>query len=272
MVGDKPLIQHAIDEARKAGVTKFVFVVDDDPISIALLKKQFLGSDELNAHLVKQGMTEQLQASKACEVDKTQIFFAVQSDPKGMWDALLSARPYIKGDSFAVICPDDLMLPVSAGLAEMVKHHKSADQIVAGVERVGKDEVHKYGIVSPGITGDEKTVRIEGIVEKPSSDNAPSDIAMTGRYILPATIFDTFDPASVQDKKAEVGLAHAIHALCRNAEVTAVKTSGKRYDCGSKTGLALANIRAYQEDAQIGAEISAHIKTAAKNKSLDRKK
>ncbi len=125
--------------------------------------------------------------------------------------------------------------------------------------------------MSPGITGDEKTVRIDGIVEKPSADKAPSDIAMTGRYILPAAIFDTFDPASVPDKKAEVGLAHAIHAICRNTAVTAVKTSGKRYDCGSKAGLALANIRAYQEDAQIGAEVSAHIKSA-KNKLLDRKK
>ena len=251
MVGDQPLIQHAVDEARKAGIKRFVFVIDDDPASLSMLQRQFFGSEDLNGYLLARKMSAQLKAVKASDLSKEQVYFAVQSHPNGMWSALEAARPYIEGSAFAVMCPDDLLLPVTSGLPEMVRAYRSDQDIFVGVEKVLPEDIHKFGIINPGVSGRSKTVRVESIVEKPLPENAPSDYAIIGRYILPTRIFDLFSPDMVQDKNAEVGLAHAIHTLCRTVPVVAVKTVGKRYDCGSKAGLARANLRVFMEDMKV---------------------
>lgn len=229
-VGEKPLIQYAVEEAQAAGIEHFIFVVNDDPMSISLLQKQFL--EEIGGKSI---------------LKKEQVLFAVQSTPSGMWDAISCARPHIHDKSFAVICPDDLIIPANIGLAEIIEKQESHSQALIGVEKVDKQEVSKFGVLIPKKSGKGEGLTIEGIVEKPKPEEAPSNIVIAGRYILPIEIFEKFNPDAVSGKKVEVGLSHAIHAVCRNISVTAVEISGKRYDCGCKKGLALANVEAYLE-------------------------
>ncbi len=252
-VGDLPLIQYAVEEARRAGIKKFVFVVDDDPLNRELIEKHFLPQEGLEEHLTAKGMLDKVAEIRRLQLKPEQLAFVVQDKPTGMWDAIERSRPFITGDAFAVISPDDLILPAMAGLPDLIKHHQRGT-ITIDVEQTPMEDISKFGVIKYSDAAD-GTMAIEDVVEKPPQEEAPSDMAIAGRYIFPTSIFEAFTPAVKPSVKNEISLSHAIKGVSGVIPAYAAPIPGTKYDGGSRAGLAMANMRVYAEDAEITAAI-----------------
>jgi UTP--glucose-1-phosphate uridylyltransferase len=236
---DKPLIQYAVDEAIEAGCETLVFVTNRYKHAVA---DYFDKAYELEQKLERAGKHEQLELVRNVLPPNVRAVFVTQAEALGLGHAVLCAKPVVGDEPFAVLLPDDLIWNRGPGaLAQMADHAESTGASVLAVQNVPADKTGSYGIVATeDFTG--RQGRINGIVEKPDPKDAPSTLAVVGRYVLSPRIFDLLEQVK-PGAGGEIQLTDAIAALLNEAPVDAYRFKGTRFDCGTHIGLIEATIR-----------------------------
>ena len=236
---DKPLIQYAVDEAIEAGCDTLVFVTNRYKHAVA---DYFDKAYELEQKLERAGKTEQLELVRNVLPPGVRAVFVTQAEALGLGHAVLCARPVIGDEPFAVLLPDDLIWNRGPGaLRQMADAAEASGHSVIAVEDVARENTGSYGIVATDTFTDRRG-RINAIVEKPAPENAPSTLAVVGRYILHPRIFDLLE-ATERGAGGEIQLTDAIAVLLREHAVDAYRFRGTRFDCGTHLGLIEATIR-----------------------------
>lgn len=235
---DKPLIQYAVEEAVAAGIDTMVFITGRSKNAIT---DHFDKAYELEKELEAKGNQEMLKLIQGIIPAHVSCIFIRQSEALGLGHAVYCARPVVGNEPFAVILADDLIEDTGRGcMAQMVKLFEHKHTSILGVERVEPSETGSYGIVRTAEFS-ERSAAIELIVEKPKPENAPSNLAVVGRYILTPRIFDKIKNTS-RGAGGEIQLTDAIADLLNDEAVLAYEFEGKRYDCGSKLGFLIATV------------------------------
>ncbi|MCP8939744.1 UTP--glucose-1-phosphate uridylyltransferase [Alsobacter sp. SYSU M60028] len=236
-VVDRPVIQHTVDEARAAGIEHFVFVTGRGK---AVIEDHFDINFELDRTLAERGKTKELEALKRDLPGAGCTSFTRQQAPLGLGHAVWCARDIIGDEPFALLLPDMLHLGATPCLAGMIDDHARHGGNIVAVYEVPDSETHQYGIVGveSGVGGAQ---RITAMVEKPARGSAPSNLAISGRYILGPEIFDILE---TQERGAggEIQLTDAMIALSKTQDFFAHTFEGRIYDTGSKLGFLMANV------------------------------
>ena len=252
---DKPLVQYAVEEAVSNGIEEIIFITSPKKLSI---KKHFDINHELES-ILKDSKQEEILDKLNPEIFKEIKFHYVnQNDQNGLGHAVLQAEDIVGNDPFAVLLPDDLFFSKKSCLSQLIDIYKQTRSSVIAVNKIEKVNIHKYGVIKPGEIK-EKLIKVEDIVEKPSHEEAPSDIAVCGRYIFNASIFK-FLKSTNFDKFGEIQLTDAIKKLLYEEEVFASIYEGEKFDCGSKQGFVHATIALALRDESISHDIKKIIK------------
>ncbi len=236
---DKPLIQYAAEEAVSAGITELIFVTGRNKRSIP---DHFDKAYELERELEERGKTKLLEEVRGILPPGITCVYLRQAEALGLGHAVLCAEPIVGDEPFAVILADDMIAPKNGttGLGEMVEVYNYHGCSVLGSERVPEDQTQKYGVVAAEASG-ERLWHVNGIVEKPAPEDAPSNIAVVGRYILTPHIFSKL-AKTPRGAGGEIQLTDAIAQLLTEERVLAYEFEGKRYDCGDKLGYLVATV------------------------------
>jgi UTP--glucose-1-phosphate uridylyltransferase len=258
-VVDKPLIQYAVEEAAAAGLTEMIFITGRGKRSI---EDHFDKAYELESELTARGKDVLLEAVKDAVPKGINCVYIRQAEPLGLGHAVLCARSVVGDEPFAVLLADDLMQPGADGvpvLRQMVdvyaRHHSS----VLAVQEVARAETSSYGIVSSEPWGD-RTSRVTGIVEKPRPEEAPSTMAVVGRYVLTPLVFEHL--ANIPPGAGgEIQLTDALARLIRDEPVLAYQFNGTRYDCGSKIGYLQATVELAMGHPEVGPDFAKFLRS-----------
>ncbi|MBV68403.1 MAG: UTP--glucose-1-phosphate uridylyltransferase [Pelagibacterales bacterium] len=242
---DKPLLHYAIEEAKSIGIKNFIFVTNiNNRFPILYLSRNI----RLEKHLEQKSNTKVLKAIKSLTIQSKNIKLVLQKNPLGLGDAVLRTKKYIRDDDFAVLLPDDLILGKNC-LKELVAVYNKKKSSVIGSMHVNKNEVNKYGIIKGDILNS-KTIKVSELVEKPTHKNAPSNLAIVGRYILKNSIFKYLSKIN-KGSGNEIQLTDAISLSAKYENVFSFRFTGKRYDCGSKLGFLKAQIASALIDPEL---------------------
>lgn len=237
-VVDKPLIQYAVEEAVAAGIDTLVFVTSRTKGAI---EDHFDKAYELETELSNRGKTGMLNIVQNIVPPHVSCVYIRQAEALGLGHAVKCARSVIGDEPFAVLLADDMIDDNRDGcLSQMVKVFDEWQCSVLGVEPIDPSDSSSYGIVKSHSIK-EKLSKLEGIVEKPKPENAPSNLAVVGRYILTPAIFDKLDNV-VRGSGGEIQLTDGIAMLLQEEPVLAYEFFGRRYDCGSKLGYLIASV------------------------------
>jgi len=243
---DKPLIQYAVEEAVKAGIEEFLFITGKHKRAI---EDHFDKAYELEERLKTAGKYELLDKINCFE--NLNFAYIRQKEPKGLGDAILCAKPFVKDEAFVVILSDDLIDPEYSILNEMMKIYEEKKAPVIALEEVPLSEVSRYGIVSG------KTINghyiIEDLVEKPEASCSPSRLAIIGRYILTPQIFKYLENLQ-PGKSGEIQLTDALKSLLEETAIYGYILKGKRYDAGEKLGYLKTIVEFALKDREISSE------------------
>jgi len=236
---DKPIIQYVVEEAVAAGVTQLVFVTSSSKRAI---EDYFDSNYELESRLEQCGKYDVLATVRNILPKHVSIVYVRQKAPLGLGDAVLCARDVVGNQPFAVLLPDDIIdSPEGPGcLSDMVALYKQHHSSILAVESIPPEETEKYGVVAP-TKQEGRANRIHGIVEKPRPANAPSHLAVTGRYILSPKIFELLE-STEKGVGGEIQLTDAIADLLKQEAVMSYEFPGRRFDCGSRIGMLQATI------------------------------
>jgi UTP--glucose-1-phosphate uridylyltransferase len=253
---DKPLIQYAADEALSAGAETLIFITGSSKRAI---EDHFDSNPELETVLQSQGKQELLDTLSGILPSWASCVYIRQPAPLGLGHAVLCARPVVGDAPFMVHLADDLIdAPVSC-LKQMVDVFADRGGSVLGVQTVPKQDTDKYGIVTLEGPMSGRVGKISHIVEKPKPDKAASTLAVVGRYLLTASIFD--DLAKIgKGAGGEIQLTDGIARLMQRESVYAFEFEGKRYDCGNKLGYLQATVEYGLKHASLGTEFAAYLK------------
>jgi len=236
---DRPLIQYAVDEAIEAGCDTLIFVTNRYKHAVA---DYFDKAYELEQKLEAAGKHEQLELIRNVLPAGVRAVFVTQTEALGLGHAVLCAKPVVGDEPFAVILPDDLIWNRGAGaLAQMADAAQATGASVVAVQDVPREKTASYGIVATDDFANRQG-RIRAIVEKPDPADAPSTLAVVGRYVLNPRIFDLLE-ATGRGAGGEIQLTDAIAALLQEQPVNAYRFQGTRFDCGTHLGLIEATIR-----------------------------
>ena len=253
---DKPLIQYAAEEAVDAGIEELVFVTGRSKRSIP---DHFDKAYELEAELEAKGKTKMLEVVKNILPAGISCIYIRQAEALGLGHAVLCGKPVVGEEPFAVILADDLIDSSAKGcLKQMVEIYERESSGVIGVQKVPQEAVGSYGVIS-GDQVNDNLWRISDIVEKPKPEEAPSNIAVVGRYILDASIFKILEETEV-GAGAELQLTDAIANQIKQRSVYAYEFEGRRYDCGSKLGYLQATVEYGMKHPEIGSEFTSYLK------------
>ena len=251
-VVDKPLIQYAVEEAISAGIDEMIFVTSSAKRAI---EDHFDRNVELEQLLLEKQKINELNSIKNLLPKNIKLTYIRQTEPLGLGHAVLCAKHVIGDASFAVLLADDLIYHNGLScMAQMVRAYqeKKVDGVLA-IENIPREKTKQYGIVT--IDAQHKTL---SIIEKPAPEVAPTTLAVTGRYILPATIFSVLE--NIQPSVGgEIQLTDGIAQLLSSQYFLAVAFAGKRYDCGNKLGYAQANFDYMLRDAETGKAFAAWV-------------
>jgi UTP--glucose-1-phosphate uridylyltransferase len=255
-VVDKPLIQYAVEEAVAAGITQMVFITGRNKRAI---EDHFDKAYELETELAARGRESLLDQVRNIVPRHVSCIYVRQSEALGLGHAVLCARPVIGDEPFAVMLADDLIdgePPVMAQMTEVFADHGCS---VLAVQKVPRAETSNYGIVRVA-PGEGDIMQVTGIVEKPKPENAPSDLAVVGRYLLTPEIFRHLEkvPAGAG---GEIQLTDGIASLLGEQPILSFRFKGVRYDCGSKLGYLKANVFHAMRHPEIGQEFTAFLKS-----------
>ena len=250
---DKPLIQYAVEEAANAGIEQFIFVTSRGKSSI---ENHFDHSFELENNLISKGKRETLKTAQEMLKIPGSFAYVRQQEPAGLGHAVWCARHLIGDEPVAVILADDL-IKGSKTIGEMIQNYENGNMLA--IMEVEKNEVSSYGIITPGKTLGNNNIDIVDLIEKPSVENAPSNLAVVGRYIIEPTIFDVLENQHKGSNK-EIQLTDAIANRIGKSICTGYKFSGERFDCGSKLGFIQANIKYSIERNEFSKELKNWLK------------
>ena len=252
---DIPLIQYAAAEAIAAGATELIFITGRNKRSIP---DHFDKSYELESELEARGKTMVLEALRNILPKGVSCIYIRQPEALGLGHAVLCARPVVGDAPFSVILADDLIDAKKPALQQMTELFNQQNASILGVEDVAPSETGSYGIVDAEPIGD-RVLQVKGIVEKPKPEDAPSTLAVVGRYILTPAIFDLLE--NVQPGKGgEIQLTDGIAALMQQERVLAYRFEGKRFDCGSKLGYMKANVEFALKHPEISREFTDYLR------------
>jgi UTP--glucose-1-phosphate uridylyltransferase len=253
-VVDRPILSYIVEEAREAGIEHIVFVTGR---SKGAIEDYFDHQIELEAQLLAKGKTEILEMMNAELATAGEMSFTRQMQPRGLGHAVWCARDIVGDEPFAVLLPDVIVDAEPGALRQLVTAYEELGGNVIGVEAVPDTETHKYGIVDPaGREGDR--IRMKGMVEKPAQGTAPSNLSISGRYILQPEIFGILER---QERGAggEIQLTDGMARLMQAQTFTAVQYSGVTHDCGDKIGLLRANVALALKRPDLGAAARAAV-------------
>ena len=255
-VVDKPLIQYAVEEAAAAGVEDFIFVTGRNKSAI---EDHFDHSHELESTLEVKGKNDALTVVNDMIREAGSVSYVRQQEPAGLGHAVWCARKLAHDQPVAVLLADDLILGKSC-LAEMVEHYQGGNMVA--VMDIPANETKSYGIVTPG-HDDGRIVEVKGLVEKPDPEQAPSNIAVVGRYIIDPAVFVTLD-AKERGAGNEIQLTDALAKQIGHGKFAGLRFSGERFDCGSKLGFLQANLAFAMENDALAPVLEAWIRSRIK--------
>ena len=247
---DKPLVQYAVEEAVNVGINEIVFITSPEKFSI---KNHFKKNKEIETKLVKSGKNDLAMAINPEIFSKVSFYYVNQKKQNGLGDAILHAESIIGNSPFAILLPDDLFISKKSCLQQLIDAYALNKSSAIAVNVIDKNNIHKYGVIKPK----EKTseiIKIEDIVEKPNAIDAPSDLAVCGRYILNSSIFKHLKSVK-PDKSDEIQLTDAIKSMLSEEEVYGVLYDGEKFDCGSKEGFVHATIALALRDESISENV-----------------
>ena len=261
VIVDKPSLQYIVEELVESGITDIVIVTGRNKNSI---EDHFDYSYELENTLEKDGKDELLEKIENLST-MANIFYVRQNLPKGLGHAILKAKPFIGDDPFVIALGDDIVdnpeRPVAKQLIDVYEKYGSS---IVGCQEVEEKDISKYGIVKPIERLDESTCVIEDFIEKPSIEEAPSNFACLGRYLLTGKIFKYLEEVK-PGKGGEIQLTDAILDMLKDGErVLSYNFEGKRYDIGNKVGLLKANIEFGLKNEETREELLKYLKTELK--------
>lgn len=260
-VVDRPVLQHAVDEAREAGIEHFVFVTGRNK---AVIEDHFDMSYELEDTLQKRGKTKEYAALMADLPKAGATSFTRQQAPLGLGHAVWCARDIIGDEPFAVILPDMITLPgarASRCIAQCLEAYEQHGGNIIAVEEVPEDETHLYGVVS--VKQDfGATFEIGGMVEKPAKGTAPSNLIISGRYVLEPQIFGILESLE-KGAGGEIQLTDGMKKLAEVQKFFGVRFDGRTCDTGSKLGFLLANVHFALEREDLAPAFKAELKKIA---------
>ncbi len=254
---DKPLIQYAVEEALEAGARRLVFITG---ASKRAIEDHFDTDAELEGLLVKQGKSDLLKTLRSVLPSYASCIYIRQPAPLGLGHAVLCAKPAVGDAPFFVHLADDLIDAPEACLKQMAQ--RFVDGSIVAVQTVPKDQTDKYGIVK---TAEENgdLLRIEQIVEKPKPAQAPSNLAVVGRYLLTPRLFAHLEKIG-EGAGGEIQLTDGIARLMNDEPAYAYKFAGKRYDCGSKIGYLQANVEYALSHPELAKPFRSYLRTLVK--------
>jgi UTP--glucose-1-phosphate uridylyltransferase len=236
-VVDKPLIQYAVEEARAAGVEEFIFVTGRGK---SALEDHFDHAIELNETLRRRNKQAELAAAMAMVPPPGQLLYVRQQEPKGLGHAVWCARHLIGDEPVAVLLADDLILSETPCLQQMAEAHRQVGGNMVAVMDVPREHTARYGVLSPGRENGD-LIEVKGLVEKPKPAEAPSTLAVIGRYILEPKLFAMLDRQKV-GAGGEIQLTDAMARLIGGSPFHGYRFAGERFDCGDKAGFLEATI------------------------------
>jgi UTP--glucose-1-phosphate uridylyltransferase len=236
ILGNKPLIQHAYEEAREAGIEEFIFVSSREK---SMIESHFRPHRQLHQILAARNKAAELASLQDCTVEQDKLSVVYQEQPLGLGHAVWCARNIVGREPFAVILPDDVVIGRPC-LAQMMEAYREAGGNLVAVENVPLAETAKYGVLD--VQSDNgRLVSVKGLVEKPDPAQAPSTLAIIGRYILQPEVFDHLSKAST-GTGGEIQLTDSLVKLVGAQAFHGFRFEGTRYDCGNRLGLLKANV------------------------------
>lgn len=247
-VVDKPVIQYAVEEAIEAGIEHFVFVTGRGKTAI---EDHFDLAFELESTLKARGKTAELEVLKSTRPLFGAASFVRQQEPLGLGHAVWCARDIIGEDPFALALPDMLIKGTPGCLAQMIETYNNHGGNVIAVEEVPHEHVNRYGVVALGDQHNDRTHSITAMVEKPKIEDAPSDLIISGRYILQPEIFTKLSQQK-PGAGGEIQLTDSMIELLAEQDFYAYRFDGKTYDCGDKIGYLAANVAYALDRPDIG--------------------
>jgi len=253
---DKPLIQYAVEEAAAAGITDMVFITGRNKRAI---EDHFDKAYELEAELAMRGKEELLRLVREVTPAHINCIYIRQTEPLGLGHAVLCARPVVQDEPFAVLLADDLIdgePPIIKQMVDVFQKHQCS---ILGVQNVPREQTGQYGIVS-SVPLSANLEQVKGIVEKPRPEDAPSTLAVVGRYILTPRIFHHLEKVQA-GAGGEIQLTDGIAALIQEEKMLAYRFSGTRYDCGSKLGYLKATVALGLKHPEVSVEFSAYLQS-----------
>lgn len=236
-VVDRPLIQYAVEEAREAGIEHFVFVTGRNK---GVIEDHFDRQFELEVTLAERGKTDALAELRKDLPRPGQSSFTRQQEPLGLGHAVWCARDLVGREPFALLLPDMLFKSSPGVLAQMMAAYDERGGNIIAVEEVAPSEVSSYGVVGRG-EGPDTGFEITSMVEKPAPGAAPSNLIISGRYILQPEIFNILG-SQTAGTGGEIQITDAMQTLMQDDAFTGVKYTGRSFDCGSKIGFLTANV------------------------------
>lgn len=236
-VVDRPVIQYAVDEAREAGIEHLVFVTGRNK---GVIEDHFDRQFELEATLEARGKLDALDELRRELPPAGQTSFTRQQEPLGLGHAVWCARDIVGREPFALLLPDMIFKSSPGVLKQMMETYEETGGNIIAVEEVDPAEVSSYGVVARG-QGEDRNFRITGMVEKPKPEAAPSNLIISGRYILQPEIFSLLSEQTV-GAGGEIQITDAMQQLMNSQPFTGVKYEGRSFDCGSKVGFLTANV------------------------------
>jgi UTP--glucose-1-phosphate uridylyltransferase len=239
---DKPLVQYGVEEAHAAGMTEIGFVTGRGKRAI---EDHFDISYELEDQIAGTGKEQALSGIRTL-IDQCTFSYTRQTAMRGLGDAILTGKTIVGDEPFGVVLADDLCIGEEEGvLTQMVNLYKQFRCSIVAVEEIPKDQTSSYGIVA-GESISDNLVRVTDMIEKPAPEDAPSNLAIIGRYILTPDIFDLIEETPA-GKNGEVQITDALLTQAQQGCVMAYKFKGRRFDCGSVAGFVEATNYYYQK-------------------------
>ena len=254
-VVDKPLIQYAVEEAQAAGIEEFIFVTGRCK---AAIEDHFDHSIELENILKERGKTAEVQLVSGPMLEPGQVAYTRQQEPLGLGHAVWCARELVGNEPFAILLADDLVMAQTPCLKQMVEAFEKTNGNILAVVDVPREHTNRYGIVDTGVE-DGSLVEVNGLIEKPDPEDAPSTLSVIGRYVLLPEVFEHLAQKET-GAGGEIQLTDSMAKMIGSSPFHGLRFEGRRFDCGDKAGFFEANLAFALSRDDLRDEVSSLIK------------
>jgi UTP--glucose-1-phosphate uridylyltransferase len=249
---DKPMIQYAVEEAQACGIEEFIIITGKHKRAI---EDHFDSAFKLEESLKKSGKKNLLD--EISRLNHLNFAYIRQREALGLGHALSCAAPFVKEEPFAVLLSDDIIEPGGDLLRDMISLYNELESPILALEKVPVSEIHRYGVVG-GEKLKDNVFKVNGLVEKPTPSQAPSDMAIIGRYILTADIFEVLEHVQ-PGKGGEIQLTDALSGLLKKRPIYGYLFTGRRYDAGDKVGYLKATVDLALQNKQVSEQFKAYL-------------